>query len=333
MKSALLLAGLLAGLLFLERAQTPAASDVSRTHRALMTDAERAALQLTGFVLTDAGRSHEYRRSDGSWRCVSAFGAIANPREVTDLSLALFSQPAAWRSPALTEEKDAGFGFDGGLQIDFMRSDRDAAPLSFQLGSAVDSPAGRAVFIRRRGLDGVWELDAELLKPLLRERSAGFPPLLDQRLTAGCVLDPARGIGRAFIDFHDGASLELRPKELEGELRWVLLDGAEERPLLPYRFAGWLSFLQRAPYAGFVNPGAQKDRGLDPPVARVTLFPPEEAPIELVLGREVEGEVYLLNKTSGMVLLLPPGWGELIAPGKAQLTTAEGANPWENWLR
>ena len=333
MKATLLLAGLLAGLLFLERFQAPASSNASLTHRSLLTEGERAELQLTGFVLSDAGARHEYRGGQGDWRCVSAFGAIANPREVTDLSIALLSQPASLRAPALTTARAGDFGFDDGVRVDFLRSEPDAAPLSFQLGDSVSSPGGRGVFVRRLGLDGVWELDAESLWPLLRERSPGFPPLLDQRLTAGCVLDPARGIRRAFIDFHGGASLELRPMELEGEVRWALLDGSEERPLLPYRFAGWLSFLQRAPYAGFVNPSAQKERGLDPPVARVTLFPPEEAPIELVLGREVEGEVYLLNKTNGMLLLLPEGWSELLAPGKAQLTSADGANPWESWLR
>ena len=137
----------------------------------------------------------------------------------------------------------------------------------------------------------------------------------------------------AFIDFHSGPSLELRPRELDGEVRWVLIEGAEERPLLPYRFAGWLSFLQRAPYAGFVNPAPQRERGLTPPIARVTLFPPDEAPIELTLGREVEGEVFLQNRTSGMLLLLPQGWPELIVPSKAALTAADGPNPWERWLR
>jgi hypothetical protein len=65
----------------------------------------------------------------------------------------------------------------------------------------------------------------------------------------------------------------------------------------------------------------------------VTLFPPEAQPIELVLGREVAGETYLLNKTSGMLLLLPKGWSELVAPSAQAMTIADGKNPWERWLR
>jgi len=333
MKRALLLTGLLTGLLLLERSQAPVAADAHETHRPLVTAAERATLELTGFTLTSAGRRHEYRRGGGVWRCVTAFGAVANPRQITDLTAALLTSPAAWRGPTASEEASAAFGFDESTRVDFQKSDPDAGPLSFDLGSFVSSPGGRSVFIRRAGLEGVWELDALPLRPLLRQQSQGFPPLLDQRLTAGCVLDPARGITRAFIDFHEASSLELRPKEVDGELRWTLMEGEQEHAVLPYRFGGWLSFLQRAPYAGFTNPSAELDRGLDPPAARVTLFPPEEAPIELVLGREVDGEVYLENRTSGMLLLLRPDAAALIAPGVRALSDATIANPWEAWLR
>ena len=47
-------------------------------------------------------------------------------------------------------------------------------------------------------------MDAAHLEPLSIRRSAGLPPLLDRRLTAGCLLDPSRGIARAFIDFEAG---------------------------------------------------------------------------------------------------------------------------------
>ncbi len=116
-------------------------------------------------------------------------------------------------------------------------------------------------------------------------------------------------------------------------LRWVLSDGATRSAILPFRFAGWLSFLQRAPYAGFTNPRGAAQRGLEPPAARVTLFPPDAPPIELLLGREVNGEVYLQNRTSDMILLLPPDSSALIAPDARALTEPEGGNPWERWLR
>jgi hypothetical protein len=328
-----MLSGLLAGLLLLERSQAPAAADAHETHRPLVAEAERESLQLAGFALTSAGERHEYRRSGGVWRCVTAFGAVANPRQIADLSSALLTHPAAWRAP-LGPEASATFGFDTATRVDFLRSDPDAGSITVELGSFVNSPAGRSVFVRRSGLDGVWELDALPLQPLSQQRSSGFPPLLDQRLTAGCTLDPAQGITRAFIDFHESASLELRPREIDGELRWSLTDETREYMVLPYRFAGWLSFLQRAPYAGFANPGAADvDRGLEPPAARVTLFPPLEAPIELVIGREVSGQVYLQNRTSGMLLLLRPNTSALIAPGVSALSDASIANPWEAWLR
>ena len=333
MKRVALLAGLFGVLFVLERSQAPSAADALETHRPLLTESERESLELTGFVLTSVGERHEYRRSGGIWRCVTAFGAVANPRQITDLTRALLTKPAAWRSSSSSLEAATAFGFDTPTRVEFLRSEPADSPLLFDLGSFVPSPGGRSVFIRREGLDGVWELDAEHLGALSRQRSPGFPPLLDQRLTAGCTLDPARGITRAFIDFHEGASLELRPREIDGELRWSLNDGTSEHELLPFRFAGWLSFLQRAPYAGFTNPQADADRGLEPPAARVTLFPPEEAPIELVLGREVNGEVYLRNRTSGMLLLLRPNTRALIAPNVRALSDAELTNPWEAWLR
>ena len=50
-------------------------------------------------------------------------------------------------------------------------------------------------------------------------------------------------------------------------------------------------------------------------------------------GREVDGEVYLQNRTSGMLLLLRSNTRALIAPGVPALSDASIANPWEAWLR
>jgi hypothetical protein len=47
----------------------------------------------------------------------------------------------------------------------------------------------------------------------------------------------------------------------------------------------------------------------------------------------VDGEVYLLNKTSGMLLLLPPDSSALVAPDAQALTEPLDMNPWERWLR
>jgi len=333
MKRVLFLTALLSALIVVERATTPSTTDPLETHRPLLTEAERSSLELTGLALTVAGERHEYHRNDGIWRCVTALGAVANPRQITDITNALLTRPAAWRAPSASREAAPTFGFDAPIRVEFLQREPADSALVFDLGGFITSPSGASVFVRREGLDGVWELAADHLESLSLKRSPGFPPLLDQRLTAGCVLDPARGITRAFIDFHGGASLELRPQEVEGGLRWSLSDGTSEHDVLPFRFAGWLTFLQRAPYAGFTSPQASTDRGLEPPAARVTLFPPEESPIELVLGREADGQVYLLNRTSGMLLLLPPDSSALIAPDARALSDTEIANPWEAWLR
>ena len=333
MRSAVLLAALLAVLLFLERAAGPSAADAGETHRPLVGLAEQQSLELTGFALTIGGERHEYRQGERSWRCVTAFGAVAHPRQITDFTRALLTRPVAWRAPSTPLEGTSGFGLDAPIQVEFFQSEAVDGSLVFFLGEFVGSPNGASVFVRREGVDGVWELDAEHLEPLSIRRSAGLPPLLDRRLTAGCLLDPSRGIARAFIDFEAGTSLELHPEEADGGIRWVLSDGTSEREVLPFRLAGWLAFLQRAPYAGFTNPRSAAQRGLEPPAARVTLFPPDAPSIELVLGREVDGEVYLQNRTSDMILLLPPDSSALIAPDARALTELEGGNPWERWLR
>ena len=328
-----ILAGLFVGLLYLENSIKETTNDAGLEHRPMLSDQERAELQLTGFALQLADERFVYRRSQGDWRCVSAYGAIANPRRVTDLTRALLTHTATLRFSADTPLADERFGFDEAVQVEFLRNEESGPSLSFSIASKVRSPNGASVFVRRAGSKEIWELDAADIDASILRRESNFPPLMDRRLTAGCELNPGRGILRAFVDFEGGASLELRPARDGGQLDWNLSDGQTESKVLPYRLAGWLAFLQQAPYAGFGDPDDLERKGLNPPRARVTLFPPEAQPIELVLGREVAGETYLLNKTSGMLLLLPKGWSELVAPSAQAMTIADGKNPWERWLR
>ena len=333
MRSITLLAGLLAGLLFLERSIEPAIQGAETEHRPLLSASEQADLQLTGFALKVAGERFEYRRSQGVWRCVSAHGAVGDPRLITDLTRALLTRTATLRASANTAETVARFGFDEATEIEFFRDGEQEGSLLFYIGARVSSPNGSSVFVKREGVEGIWELDSADIHVSITRKGAGLPPLMDRRITAGCELNPGRGILRAFVDFEGGASLELRRESDGGQLDWTLSDGSAQSKVLPYRLAGWLAFLQRAPYAGLANPVELKGRGLTPPHARVTLFTPEAQPIELVLGREIAGETYLLNKTSGMLLLLPKGWSDLVAPSAGAMTLADGENPWERWLR
>jgi len=333
MRALALIAALLTGLLCLERSIAPTTAKAETKHRPLVSPEERAELKLTGFSLTNAGERFEYRRSEGVWRCVSTFGAVGDPRLITDLTHALLTRTAAWRAPSSAPQSMSAFELDAPLKVEFFREEGAGPPLIFHLGARVNSAFGASLFVIREGVEGIWELDSADLDAWLSHKDSGLPPLLDQRLTAGCPLDPSRGVARAFIDFEAGASLELRAESSEDEVRWILSDGSGRLEVLPYRLAGWLAFLQRAPYVGFANPQTAPERGLTPPAARVTLFPRGAPAIELILGRELQGKRYLLNKTSGMLLLLPQGWSELVAPTTRTLTVAEGENPWENWLR
>ena len=333
MRAITILAGLLAGLLYLEGSIKATTGDAELEHRPMLSPEEQADLQLTGFALELANERFIYRRRQGNWRCISAYGAIANPRQVTDLTRALLTRTATLRSSADTPESNARFGFDEAVQVEFFRAEETEDPFSFFIADKLRSPNGTSVFVRRAGSKEIRELDAADIDTSILRRESNFPPLMDRRLTAGCELNPGRGIRRAFLDFEGGASLELRPESDAGQLDWSLSDGTSESKVLPYRLAGWLAFLQQAPYAGFGNPAELEKKGLTPPHARVTLFPPEAQAIELVLGKEVAGETYLLNKTSGMLLLLPKGWSELVAPSAQSMTVAEGKNPWERWLR
>lgn len=333
MRSTVLLAVILAGLLILERSIDPAIQGAETEHRQLLSGSEQAELQLTGFALKVAGERFEYRRSQGVWRCMSAYGAVGNPRRITDLTRALLTRTATLRASSGTARSLTRFGFDEAAEVEFFRDEEQEGALLFYIGARVSSPNGSSVFVRREGVEGIWELDSADIDVSITRKAVGLPPLMDRRITAGCELNPGRGILRAFLDFEGGASLELRPQSDGGQLDWTLNDGSTQSRVLPYRLAGWLAFLQQAPYAGFANPLELKGRGLTPPHAKVTLFPPDAQAIELVLGREVAGDTYLLNKTSGMLLLLPKGWSDLIAPSASAMTVADDENPWERWLR
>lgn len=364
MKTKALLSALLVFLLFLERSGATTADDPTLTHRSLISATERAGLKLSGLTIAIGPKRHAYHRMASTWRCLTAHSAIAHPRQIDDLTTTLLSSTAAYRGPASPSHLTA-FGLDTPIRVEFVRantqandstasatsaaaddassatadpsadatSNADAEPLTFLLGTILASPTGPTIFVQRAGHDDVWELEAQHLAPLTHNPEPDFPPLLDRRLTAGCELDPARGITRAFIDHTNGASLQLAPSESNGERRWTLTDGTQETDILPYRFAGWLRYLQRAPYAGFTRPDLAPELGLDPPAARVTLFPAQAPPIELLLGHPVDGKTFLHNKTNGMLMLLPADAAALTAPTARDLTQASDTNPWEAWLR
>ena len=73
----------------MEHAEKPSAANAREAHRPLVDPIERESLGLTGFALTVGGERHEYRLSAGTWRCVTAFAAVGQPRHITDLTRAL----------------------------------------------------------------------------------------------------------------------------------------------------------------------------------------------------------------------------------------------------
>lgn len=269
----------------------------------------------------------------GVWRCANAEDAIARPKAVGGLVLDLVRatglprEVPAERRPAYGLGEDAprvvlfGAGFATG-------ADRSALA-EILLGEDVE---GRRAWIAPEG-GAVWEIDRTPRARFAQPAHDRLPPMLDRRLLAGEQPDPGEGFTRAFLDFADGRSRELRRVGAAGTWSWELhAPGEEPVPVLPYRIAGWQSFIYRAPYAGFAAASEAERLGVTDPWLTITLVDARGA-IELAVAEPRErGPLAVRNARNGMLVLLAPEHAERLVPSDADLLDRGRANPWEEWL-
>jgi hypothetical protein len=343
-----LLAGLAIVLAGLQRA-LEASRDEPNTEaylREVLSAEERAAMTVAGVSILDPvdGSEVRYILSDGQWLCASAYGAVALTPQleglITDLTLAR----GEWVSADRTSEFGLGESEVRILRLHGPKLGTDPAGdviLELELGSSLLGLGSGRSYLRARGSSQVLEIDADPRSRLLTDPEKRLPPMLDERLLAGEW--PARGEGleRAFIDFSDGRSIEIKSRvlgpapspELPAPRTWLAIQGETSAPVLPYRIGAWQAFLYRVPYRGLSDPAAAQRRGLDQPLATITLLQIQGDPIELVIGRSApSGATFVLNRSTGMLCLLDRSEVELLLATLEQLCATELANPWEEWL-
>lgn len=347
---ALILCALLGALLFgLRRAVAPAPPPVAGEHlRELVPAAERGELRIAGVSIEGLpqGERFVYTLENGVWRCATVYDAIALSNELEALVGELVT---SWGEVVARGERARayGIGTETTLRVrlhgpDFANDPERDVRLDVELGGSLPGLGAGRGFLRVAGSDEVLEIDHNPRARLVSEDpERKLPPMLDERLLAGEFPSLGEGIERAFIDYADGRSIEVTSRVLgpapapdrPPPREWIALEGERTARCLPYRIGGWQSFLYRVEYIGLSDPAAAARRGLDAPVATITLLQVDSAPVKLVIGRAAPtGATFVLNEATGQLCLLGPDEVPLLLADVDGLCSTEIANPWETWL-
>lgn len=350
MTRALVLCALLGAVLFgLRRAVTPAPPPVAgELLRQLVPEAERDELRIAGISIEGLpqGERFVYTLQDGAWRCSTVYDAVALTNELEALVGELV---AAWGQVVAQGESaaDYGIGTETTLRVrlhgpDFASDPERDVRLDVELGASLPGLGEGRGFLRVTGTDEVFEIDHNPRARLVSDDpDRKLPPMLDERLLAGEFPSLGEGIERAFIDYADGRSIEVTSRVLgpapapdrPPPREWIAIEGDRTARCLPYRIGGWQSFLYRVEYIGLSDPAAAARRGLDAPVATITLLQVDRSPVKLVIGRPApNGATFVLNEATGQLCLLGSAEVPLLLAGVDGLCSTEIANPWETWL-
>jgi len=287
-----------------------------------------------GLEFPATGERFLYVRDAGQWRCINASRAVALDGALDGLVADLVS--AGEMSREVADDRLEAYGFTSaaprvtlfGTDLN-AREDRDEL-IGFTLGSELE---GRRSYVRIEGADPVHEIDSLPEQRFARDAGDRLPPMLDRRMLAGEWPDPTGGFTRAFLDFEDGRSMELARVGDPNTYNWQLrTPDAEPLPVLPYRIAGWQSFVYRAPYAGFAAPSEAPRVGLETVWLTITLIDPTDS-IVLEVGTPVaDRPLAVRNTKTGMLVLLAPENAALLVPTEGDLLDRSRANRWESWL-
>jgi hypothetical protein len=287
-----------------------------------------------------------YVRANSQWTCPTVYGAIGTSQEIEAF---LSEVILAWGERVAGTDRRADYGFDveRPLRVTLhgpkMATDpeRDIV-LEIELGMSLPGLGEGRGYLRRVDGEDLFEIDQNPRKRLRpAEESQKVPPLLDERLLAGEFPTLGEGIERAFVDWSDGRSLEVRSRVLgpppdrnsPPPREWVAMEGEDTARILPYRIGGWQSLLYRVNYEGLADPKIAERRGLDEPSATITLLQVGGDAIELVVGRRApSGQAFVLNRKTNMLCLLASEDVELLLPTVPWLCSGDIANPWEAWL-
>ncbi len=351
MKRSALFIGLLCGFVLLLQSlfgQAPAPrSDGAHLHPIVSLD-RRAELSITGITIEGLpqGERFVFVRKRSTWTCPTVYGALASDLEIDAFLGELI---LAWGERVAGPQRKAAYGFDASSPLRVrlhgpgMSSDADRdVLLEVDLGKSLPGLGEGRGYLSPVNSQELYEIDQNPRKRLQRaDDKKLLPPLLDERLLAGEWPRLGEGIERAFIDWSDGRSLEVRSRVLgpapdrntPAPREWVAMDGDNTARILPYRIGGWQSLLYRVKYEGLADPALAERRGLDEPQATITLVQVGGDAIELVIGRSApSGQAFVLNRKTNMLCLLAAADLELLVPTVQGLCSVDMANPWEAWL-
>lgn len=287
-----------------------------------------------GVEFPESGERFLYLREDGQWRCINASRAIALDGALDGLVADLVA--ASGMSREVADDRLPAYGFTPnaprvtlfGADLQ-SREDRDEL-IRITLGIELE---GRRSYVKIDGTNPVHEIDSLPAQRFAREEGDRLPPMLDRRMLAGEWPDATGGFTRAFLDFADGRSLELARVGDANTYAWQLrAPDAEPLSVLPYRVAGWQSFLYRTPYAGFAAPTEAPRVGLDAVWLRITLADANNTTVLEVAEPHAERPLAVHNSRNGMLVLLAPEHAALLVPTEGDLLDRGRANRWEAWL-
>jgi len=332
---------LLAGLVFIDGTLTAEAREARESSGRLeLLVPEDARRTVAAVSVTFPGRGEFlYARVRGHWRCIQAFGAPAQGDNIAALVRTIFEARGVVRAEGAVDDAAYGLAPETRLAIRFhgpgIRSlpDKDLIA-SFEVGTAFAGGRHGRAFVRNAESGRLFEIDHDPHRPCPWPAEDALPPMLDRRMLAGAWEEAVSDFQRVFIDFEGGEGLELRqgPAPDGQGIQWLLKDSSGERPVLPFRIAGFLTYLVRAPYSGLAGADQRAQLGHASPVATVTLVPDGGDPLRLIVGSSVNGSVFVWNETAGILCHTSPELAQLLAPDAAMLCDAERLNPWEVWL-
>jgi hypothetical protein len=350
-KSVAILAAALAGLIWwdlaLSRKEVSTRKSSLRV-RQLLPPQEREGKLVAALRIEEPGQQETfYARSRESWRCLTRFGAPGEESKIRSLLEMLFSTQGIVQSREEGRAQDYGLGPAAAIRLTL--HDRNASQenksrgviRTLEVGSSV--PGANGCYVRLAGSEEVVAIDADLRAELARPEGADLPPLLDPHLIPGGW--PANGsVQRIEVIRKDGEKYELLRREKKispedmktGQLPWdwFLKREGKEELCPPGPSNGFAFFLQRAPIHAVLDPRTAPALGMEPPAARIALYPSTGEPLALVLGGAAPGGgTAVKNTLTGTFFEATDEVAGLLAPRAADLQSAEGQNPWDAFLR
>lgn len=282
-----------------------------------------------------SGQSIFYARKHGQWRCVEAFGAIADESALQAFLASLLEARGVLRSadPA----RAPGYGFDDALRVRLHGSrvidqaDRDVI-VAVEIGASTD----RSAFARVAASPRILEIDRDPRLHLVVPPGTGLPPLIDTRLLAGSMPEGFRGFGRFAFEFADGRrfAVESQPSaEPDAPPDWFVVHGARRDPCQSWRVGGYTGLWLREHFEGVANPARAAELGLDPPFLTIALTPHGGEAIRFdVSAPSTAGQAYLWNRSTNTLAVISRALHENIVPDPEMFLDETRPNPWERWL-